>query len=713
MNPFNLFKRKVKDETINSFVGATSFSQLNPGYYNHYTSEKYASAYPNIRAIANEYMTVMPKAIDANGKQVQNNPILNALYHPNQSDSVVSFNEKIAVSTLSLRKTYILVWRNEGGVAMPGGNFGVKGRNIAGFTFLENPSITRRDGKTFYNIGSQEFNENEVAVLSGGVEPHNLYAGYSPTEAVVRWITLDDYIADFQKGFFENNAIPAGMFKIVASTVKEYNDIVDMLKHRHKGAGANNNVTYTHQPTDKTTGKPVQAQIEWLPFQQSNRDIDFASIFNQANKRIDVAYGVPAIIKGIDDTATYANAQVSERSFAKRAVLPLLTRNYSQLTHELNRITGGIGIALTFDYEIPEVADSLRVEAETNNLQANLIKLLTDDGYTLDSIVDAFDLPKRLKLLTIGEAPAVIENDKPEVDEGEEVENAPDREKIDGITPLNEVAVSENPKACSCGCDNEHHDHNPKAQLTENDSKMYEDKLKIVIRDAMSRQIERSVEALDSPSESTEKEDEKQFVDEMMVIIASIMAISGGLQYEQGLALLVAEGISLDGTSRFTLSESQEKAYRKYLKKVGKSYGNDTQKAIQAVLDRANVDGLNVSETKGKLRSIMQTDEWRVKRLANSELNYSQQIGNNYSMEQIQSEVGVQIKKVWNTSSDSACEYCQSLNGKTVGLQEVFVGKNDIILGTEGGMFVNDFANIEGAHAHPNCQCYTTYEVVR
>src|SRR5690606_23148997 len=103
-------------------------------------------------------------------------------------------------------------------------------------------------------------------------------------------------------------------------------------------------------------------------------------------------------------------------------VLPLLTRNYAQLTHELNRITGGMGIALTFEYDIPAVADENKVVAETHILHANLLSSLELNGYSLDSIVDAFELPARVKLLKKDNSAPVIDNDKPQVDEGGEVE---------------------------------------------------------------------------------------------------------------------------------------------------------------------------------------------------------------------------------------------------------------------------------------------------
>lgn len=737
----NIFKSRkanqVKNET--NFIGRTSIGLSNPGVHLGLDlhSDTYASAYPSIRAISNEYMTVLPKAIDGNGKPVKSN-ILDALYHPNQKDSVVSFNEKLATSTLVLPQTYLLVWRSEGGVAKPGGDFGFKGRNIAGFTFLENPGVSQRDGKIYYNIGSQWFTEDEVLVLPGGVNPHNLYGGYSPTEAACRWITLDDYIADFQKGFFENNAIPAGMFRIVAKSDVEFEDIRRNLMKRHKGAGNNNNVTYSHAPVDPATGKVAEAKIEWIPFQQSNKDIDFKSLFEQANHRIDQAYGVPAIVKGIDDAATYANAQVAEAGFAKRAVLPLLTRNYAQITHELNRITGGMGIALTFDYEIPAVSDEEKVVAETHVIHANLLNSLELNGYSLDSIVDAFDLPKRIKLLKKGEQAAVIENDKPEVDEGGEVESSPDPEKIDGVTPLNKVEYVRN--CADCGrftgyTDNKDYAQkdkcgnssckalkaptvkeaakstDPKAQLSDTDRELYETQLEAVTRDFMRKEVDRAIAAVDSPQNATQEELD-DFVDEAMRVIVSVLVVSGTIQYAEGIALLIASGLNADSTSFYEVSDDQISRYSKYLKSVGESYSNDTQLAIQSVLDRANIDGWTAQEIKAELGNIMNTSDYRVKRLARTEINHSQQMGNVYSMEQITQETGIEFNKVWTVNNPDACSGCRALDGKVVSTEGDFLAVGDSITGDDGKVYTNDFIPMETCMLHPNDTCTMVWQVV-
>lgn len=421
-----------------NLIGAPSFAQVNPyGLYSHFKSDEYASHYPNVRPITNELMAIVPHAIDSNGKPVPH-PALDALFHPNKRDSLPLFMEKLGVSVLAQDYTYLLVWRRQGRETRPGGNFGVGGRNIAGYTFLECPAVEYRDGRIYYRMGAQEFSEDEVIAIPGGAKPGNLYGGYSPALAAAKWATLDRHIADFENGFFENNAIPAGVFKVAAPTTQEYKDMVAKLKERHRGAGNNNNVSYTHVPID-AQGNQAPAQIEWVPFAQSNKDIDFGPLLKHVDDRLSESYGVSSIIKGVDSAAKYSNAEVSEANFAKRAVKPLALRIYSQITHELNRITGGLGVALTFKYEIPAVSDAELVKARTKREEVAMIKELIEMGYSLDSAVDALQLSNSYKLLKTGSGAAVIDNDKPEVDEGDEVKEAPDPSKIDGVTPLNAV----------------------------------------------------------------------------------------------------------------------------------------------------------------------------------------------------------------------------------------------------------------------------------
>ena len=59
----------------------------------------------------------------------------------------------------------------------------------------------------------------------------------------------------------------------------------------------------------------------------------------------------------------------------------------------------------------------------------------------------------------------------------------------------------------------------------------------------------------------------------------------------------------------------------------------------------------------------MDTDDWRVKRMARTELNTAQQIGNIEGMKEIQAETGKNIYKTWLVNRADACEWCQSMDG--------------------------------------------------
>lgn len=666
-------------------VGAESYRTRNPmqSLFDCYEADEYASQYPNIRAIANEYMTIRPYAIGANGEPAKH-PALDSLYHPNKSDSSVLFAEKVAVSTLSLPITYILVWRNEGGVARPGGNFGVKGRNIAGFTFLERPAIDLRNGRKFYKIGAQEFNDLEVMELPGGTKPTNLYAGYSPSQAAARWSTLDSYIADFQKGFFENGAIPAGQFVITAVSEQDYKDTVAKLQESHRGAGKNNNVTYTPRPVDPNTQKPADAKIEWIPYQQSNKDIDFEPLLKHVDNRLSEAYGVSGIIKGVDSNATYNNAEVSENGFAKRAVNPLALRNYTQITHELNRITGGLGCAITYKYEIPAISDAEKVKAETKAIEKQMIIDLVAAGFTLESAVDALNLPNNYKLLKLGATgTADIDNDKPDVDEGDEVNGAPDPAEIDGIKPLNKTKKK------------------VKLELTD------EEKLEAAGRSYMQAQIDRVIqeysEEVENAVQSEPENDELDaFVVAMMATIATLLLASGDDEYTSSTALALLTETEKELLKGFNLKDTALDSYRSYMRRVGQSYGQDTAKAIRGVLSLSEELGLSRAETENALKEIMNTDDWRIKRLARTELNRSQAIGSVESMKQIQDETGVQLEKSLYHAAGPKCEYCKALEGVWVKVDQPLLSIGESIVGTEGGILVNDFASNEGYDPHPN-----------
>lgn len=403
------------------------WTKVGESTYGEFKSNDYENAYPSISKITNKFMKIRPYAVDAKGEKVDTpTAVINALYHPNMLNSSVEFREALSLMYLVHPKTHILVWRKEGGRIVPGGR--ITAQNIAGFTFMEGVAVVTVGGKSIYTVttenGSNTYSDSEVITLRG-LNPYRINTGgFSATQAACKWTTIDDYIAQYQKGFFENGAVPSGEFVITAPTTKEFDNIVDKMQEKHKGAGKNNNIVYTYRPIDAATGKPIQAQIEWIPYAVTNRELSLKDLFDQANKKVDSAYGVPASIRGVGENNNYATARTDQQNFMENVVDPIALKIWTGFTHELNRITGGLGVAISYDIVIPALADEEKVKEEHGKIRDERIQAWLDKGYTAPSVKAYLESGDLDDLILDGSDNN--DEDNPDVDEGGEVKKSAD-----------------------------------------------------------------------------------------------------------------------------------------------------------------------------------------------------------------------------------------------------------------------------------------------
>lgn len=689
-------KNQTNDLPIVS-LRAESFQSLRT--LTHYMNDQYENGYSSIRAIANRFMVLRPSGVDDNGKTVEPSPnVINVLSRPNSDMSGVDFRDALAVMTMVHDKVYILVHQTFGTETRPAEE-SVTEKNVAGFTFLENVVEENVGLGLQYRvsvIGANGLVEPRIffphqVIVMHDINPTNLLGGYSPSRAAKRWTRIDDYIADYEAGFFENGAVPSGQFLITAPTTKEFDDIVDNLQAKHQGAGKNNNVVYTYQPIDPETGKAAQASITWVPFNTSNKDLALKDLFEQANKKIDSVYGVSAFIRAIDEAPNYATAQVIERNFVENTIRPFAIKKWGRFQHELNRITGGLGYGITFKLITPHIAEEEKLRAETKNISAQALKVLTDQGYTLESSVDALELPLQFKNLKMGESkPVTTTVDDPDVDNGDEVEDSP--------TAKSGGSKGKSPKANN--------------QLTEADITNYEAQLQAPARALMQKQVDRAVSTLDPQDVDTAAtdEDKEVFVDDMMIIVSAILLYAGTIQWEEGRELIRSAGIDPPSTA-YDLTDEAAERYRKYLGTIADSYSSDTTASIRKVLEEAFDNDWTRGETESAIRNVMNTDAWRVTRLSTSEINRSGGIASVEAMIKIQDDSEATIEKSMMTTSGNPCEFCLSRVGVWFPVRRIMVKKGEVVTGVDGGTFVNNWDNNSGHDLHANGQCVPIYRV--
>ena len=657
--------------------------------------DDYENVYEFVRPLAERFSRIQPYAIDANGKPVENVPAVNALYRPNQTMSYTQFFDALMTGIKTQPEVYILVWHRKGRDLIPGGK--ITKDNIAGYTFLQGVSKINTLGVITYQVSNSKgevktYTKDELIILSDSRNPGDVSQGYSPLRAVKKWITVDDYIVSYQQGFFRNGAVPTGSFDIAANSVQDFKDIKARMQEAHRGASQNNNITYSYTPID-ANGKKQDSQIKWTPFSVQNKDMELGVLTENIQKRKESVYGVPGVIRGVDDSANYATAQVMERSFVVNKLDPATHNIWSSWTHELNRITGGLGVAITYDLDIPAVADEEKVQAETKTLEFKLITDALAAGWSLDSAIDALDLSNRYKLLKTGSGAPKIENDKPQVDDGTSDDDSPDENgAAKGIKSfLASKAVGEAPR------------------------RQQEAKLSDIIRDSMNRQVALAVSETKAFGDAPEEEIER-FVNEMMIVIASGMALSGEIEHALGIELLRQAGISTTNVGNYALSPETIDDYRVYLQSVGRKYTEETAQVIRAVLDKGNVDGLTLAELKRELESIMGTanTEYRIHRLAVTETNRSMNLSSIDSMKKIAEETGISVEKGFqHEGGDTPCEFCQTILSTWIPIDELLLPLGSILVGADGGIMINEFADNDGWDVHPLGHCVPVYRIVR
>ena len=675
--------------------------------------QAYDNAYPNIKAISNAFLTIVPYGINENGDKLESTRLTDVLANPQVGVSGAEFREALAVSALTHRKTYLLVWRSERGQALPGGR--ITADNFTGFTFIENAEIKiNKNGVKSYKIGNAVFGENEVIEITSGIDPYDLSAGYSPSVAIKKWANVDDYIVDYQAGFFENGAVPSGQFVITAGSVEQFNAIVDEMQRKHRSSGNNNNVQYIHRPIG-VDGSPLEAQIEWIPFSQPNNQLGLKEIFDEANKKLDSAFGVPASIRGVNDKNTYASVKVDEQIFVKYTVKPFATKIWTKFVTELNRITGGLGYGLAFDIETPNLVDEEKVESEKKKIDLDLIKEAIEMGCSLDSVVESFGLPEEYKGLKI-EPRQIEESFRPKgcshshcscgetsksIDKGGEklerrivdILNGFTNEKISNFISSN-ITIE---KAIEDG-------------LTEEELQEYLDNLASMSVD------------------SATVEQKAKYADLIGIAILAFILSRGASQYSEGLKLVengLKDGsltvpklmLNDNGTLNmakmgdYAVTMPTQMAYMQRLSTILDSYDNQITEAIRgqlaAIYNESVATGKPVSRAviSDRIKAVADLDEWRAERIARTEENYARQLSQIDAMLDIKEKLNITIKKKWVCLGSNPCEFCREMDGTVEELDTDFVPFMGVIKGEDGGILVNDYAPMASAQAHPNCNC--------
>lgn len=651
----------------------------------------YENLFAQVRPLVDEMKVVMPYGVNDRGTKLplSRTPELEVLLYPNDQMGWSDFMD-----------TMISTWLTEDELLIHVHRKGSR-KKVIGYTFLPPDCRVRVGDQIYYEFMDNDrlvrVSPDDVAVLRYSRNPREVMKGVSPVSAVSLWAQIDDLVAQYQRAFFENGAVPATITFITASTREAYDRKRRDLEMGLKGARNRNKTIYAWRQMldDGTTGDEVEVKT----IQPANSTLAIKDLNYVITDRLNKAIGVSNFILGDDSSAKYDNAELSDQQFTKRRVYPALVSLWSQFQHELDRITGGLGYAIQFDLEIPELTDRQRAKAEIARTESETDRIKREtvaiDSATLVNLIQAGAEPaEAVEALGLGKQWEGVANSlagDSVQDEGAEDEG---EEQVDRLKAI-------------------------RAAFDANRPKFGKDE----------KEVERIYNLLMMVAEEYAKENPVNLDEIGNEILNTLRALA-----DQG-ALEGAEHIAGLKFDRPSVHEAIEEIVKRGVSDLGQEFYDNLETRVRDIVDNYN---LFARDTIREVLTTSQRENWsarqmqvaletampraRAEMIARNETHHAINSGRMAMDDEIAKNYGLSIMLEWNAHIDGAtCDYCREMNGTKVPLGEAFpdhvyveeideeTGEVVVKQATVDPSIFNDYGKTPDAH--PNCRC-TFNEVV-
>lgn len=651
-----------------SFISGT-------GFYAHRQADAYRNLFPHIDSLAQSFAALTPYAIDSQGDKLDPLPVpLAAWLDPNPDNSGRQWARNIAASILYNPYTDILAITsdtdgnyNPGAMPTP--------ENITGYIQLP-PDSRRYTGNGSFtctvrlNLDGQaiqfQADRSHILTFTYSQHPEQPASGISPAMTVKKWATVDEFVADYENGFFANNAVPAGIMGIVSQDAEDYENSKRRLEAA-MGAGNNNRAIYAPIFVDPATGQETRtAKVTWQPFQQANNTIDLKTLSDVVSRRLSDTFGVPDIVRGIDNGQTYANAEQAYRNFITFTLRPFAVNIYDQYVHELQRITGGmLDWTVSFDLQEPADTDQQKTAAEANQLNTQAFAQLINLGASPAQAAAALQLP----------------------DEWAELDARP----AETATPQ---PAAPSPAATSAS-------YAARQPLSQTRRKA-QSAARRICRNAFKQLLAQTKSAAFAADDSKKKRDDTAalaaataaaLLDSYQQLITQAADGTGNnlrQQLKEAAKTNPAIAALLASTPNMYNDAQARAAWLQHLTADCTASFADAQQRITAMLEEADGDDSQARRYLNQVRTPL---------LADNETHLSERHGQSLAASAIAAHYGnvAQIVKTWETAGDdNVCEDCQAMEGTTIPAAASF-GAN---------------CEYDGQPScHPNCRCQAIYTV--
>lgn len=690
-----------------------AIQEVNSATYHSPLCSNAENVFAQARPLINELKMVLPYGVGRNGARLPltRTPELAVLQSPNEEMGWAEFADLMFATWLTEKELNLHVWRNQKGV-------------VYGYTVVPVGSRHVVGGKEYFRTTLDDgtmvdLTSDDVMTLRFSRNPRNIDQGISPGIASMIWSQIDDVIAQYQLGHFENGAVPAYITIIRASTKDKYLAKRKEMQDGFHGAHNKGKTLFLwRQMLDDGNEKD---EVEVKTIQGSNASLDIKGIMSIVNDKLNKAFGVSEFILGNDSSAKYDNAELSQQQFMQHRVYPALFTFWSQFQHELDRILGGLGYAIQFDLEIPELTDRMKVKAETEKIKAETTNLNTQrekleeekqkllvEQDNLRRSSSKTQLESLLSALDAGATPEAallaLDLDQNWLQAAQDIYNSKFQ-----TTATNDNAVTNN-HVCS-HCKHTHDAKEPYEPIFSEDEAKEEG-----IYNRLVRIIESEIAKVAGEGAILTDEDIEKI--KLAIVTQLLDSAEQGANYgaEQIKAFaLGADAEEIANVLRdggYTLGKGFQERLNKRVDLLVSRLAGSAQEKAREVLNAERSEPLTAAQIRRELKAVIPL--WRAEMIARNETVYAFRAGHLENDKNLGQKYGLKLRKVWRcTNDDRACPICRAMDGQTVDIDSAFP---DEVRDAEGVAYSWEHSNWneDGAipSAHVGCRCHFETEVV-
>ncbi|MDR0633286.1 MAG: phage portal protein [Holosporales bacterium] len=209
--------------------------------------------------------------------------------------------------------------------------------------------------------------------------PLNDWYGMSPVEAASRAIDQHNAVGEHNLSILQNGGRPSGALLVkpqmngVALTAEQREELRESMRSIYEGVDNAGRIAV------------LEGDCEWKEMGLSPKDLDFHKGKSVSAKEIAQAFGVPPILIGMTEDATFSNYKEARINFWEDTLLPMLNHLLSELNMWL----------------VPYFGANLRLDFDKDNIPA----LAAKRDHTWDKMQEASFLTINEKRQALGYGP--------------------------------------------------------------------------------------------------------------------------------------------------------------------------------------------------------------------------------------------------------------------------------------------------------------------